>query len=117
MSRFKRHFFVCTTKRSPVVSSSCGQKQSDEIYVKLVEEMQERNLYGEVCVTAAGCLGACSHGPNIVVYPEGLWYHSVTLKDVGEIAEQHMQNGKPVERLIYQWYKRYNKEEVISDKN
>ncbi len=103
MSHFKKHFFVCTTTRPPMTKPSCGQGRSQDIYVKLVEEMEKRNLYGEVSVTATACMGPCSSGPSIVVYPEATWYKEVTVKDVEEIVESHMQNGKPVERLIYNW--------------
>jgi len=82
---------------------SCGQNQSQDIYMKLIDELESRNLYGDVTVTPTGCLGPCFDGPSIVVYPEGVWYAKVTPDDVAEIAENHMQNGKPVERLIYKW--------------
>ena len=103
MSRFKRHFFVCTTNRPPMAKPSCGQKQSQDLYMKMMEEMEKRNLFNDVSVTPTGCLGPCFDGPSIVVYPEGIWYAAVTPEDIEEIAENHMQNGKPVERLVYNW--------------
>jgi len=46
------------------------------------------------------CLGACSHGPSVVIYPEGVWYTVPTIKDAQEILEKHILNGKPVDRLF-----------------
>jgi (2Fe-2S) ferredoxin len=36
----------------------------------------------------------------VVVYPEGIWYGQVGVKDVEEIVDQHIVGGKPVERLL-----------------
>ena len=47
----------------------------------------------------AGCLDACSQGPAVVVYPEGVWYGHVKVEDVPEIVESHLVRGQPVERL------------------
>src|ERR1017187_4320867 len=56
-------------------------------------------LEDEVQVTACGSLGLCEHGPNLVVYPEGIWYSGVTPADVPEIVRSHFQEDTPVERL------------------
>jgi (2Fe-2S) ferredoxin len=61
------------------------------------------DLCGSVAVTACGCLGPCFDGPNIVVYPEGIWYAGVTLADVPELVASHMLAGRPVSRLVYEW--------------
>ena len=50
-------------------------------------------------VTKTGCMGRCSTGPTVVVYPDGVWYMKVQPEDVSEIIESHLKNGKPVERL------------------
>jgi len=34
-----------------------------------------------------------------VVYPEGVWYTYVDQSDIDEIIEEHLQNGRIVERL------------------
>jgi len=39
------------------------------------------------------------HGPNILVYPEGILYNNVTKADVTEIFDEHLLGGNPVERL------------------
>jgi len=47
----------------------------------------------------SGCLDQCEHGPNVVVYPEAVWYGRVMPEDVAEIIEWHIVSGAPVERL------------------
>jgi (2Fe-2S) ferredoxin len=39
-------------------------------------------------------------GPVMVIYPEGIWYRPATAEDVDEIFEQHVKQGKLVERLV-----------------
>ena len=52
-----------------------------------------------VRVNPSGCLDRCEEGPVIVVYPEEIWYTYVDKEDIDEIIEQHLINGKVVERL------------------
>ena len=54
----------------------------------------------DIGFTAAGCLGFCSAGPLMVVYPEGIWYRPTTPEDIDEIVESHFKQGKLVERLV-----------------
>ena len=41
----------------------------------------------------------CAEGPVIVVYPEGTWYTYVDERDIDEIIDEHLLNGRIVERL------------------
>jgi len=102
--RYQRHFFVCQTKRPPFGKPSCGAKGSDQVLNVLIEALgSHQALWGSVSVTACGCLGPCTEGPSIVVYPEGTWYVGVGPEDAKEIAEKHLVGGTPVERLFYKW--------------
>ncbi|HXI03855.1 MAG TPA: methyltransferase, partial [Candidatus Saccharimonadales bacterium] len=66
----------------------------------LRREIAARGLLDEVQLTTCGSLGLCERGPNMVVYPEGVWYSGVAPADVPEIVESHFRGGKPVERLV-----------------
>lgn len=59
-------------------------------------------LCGSVAVTSCGCLGPCFDGPNLVVYPDGIWYAGVTSADVPELVERHLVAGEVVQRLVYE---------------
>ena len=49
---------------------------------------------------AAGCLDRCEFGPNMVIYPEGVWYRYENTADIDEILETHVKNGGRVDRLM-----------------
>lgn len=99
----KRHVFVCNGK-------SCSQVGSAEVkaeFVRILEakglrqgkESKGRNPQGEVVLTDCGSVGFCSIGVAVLVYPEGVWYGQVTVDDVPEIVEEHLERGHIVERL------------------
>lgn len=54
---------------------------------------------GKVRVNQAGCLDRCEEGPCLVVYPDAVWYTYVDRSDIDEIIEEHVKNGRIVERL------------------
>ena len=62
-------------------------------------QMQTRDLFNRFQVTATGCLGPCTEGPTVLVYPEGIMYGGVTKEDVSAIFDEHLLQDKPVERL------------------
>lgn len=68
-------------------------------YAKQQVKMRGLAGPGKVRINQAGCLDRCAQGPVAVVYPEGIWYRYVDEEDVDEIIEQHLVNGKIVERL------------------
>lgn len=54
---------------------------------------------GKVRFQKAGCLERCGEGPVLVVYPEAVWYTYVDKTDIDEIIDEHLVNGRVVERL------------------
>ena len=50
-------------------------------------------------INRAGCLAQCADGPVMVVYPEAIWYTYIDASDVDEIIDEHLINGRVVERL------------------
>ncbi|MBP2650434.1 MAG: Sucraseferredoxin family protein [Firmicutes bacterium] len=100
MQKPKYHIFVCTSSRiGGLQKGFCHTKGSVELMAKFMEEIEERDLGGEVFVTNTGCFGICEKGPIVVVYPDNIWYGSVSPDDVEEIMENHIEGGTPVARL------------------
>jgi len=94
------HFFVCTNERPKGnVLPSCAPAGGRLVYDEFVREIAQRGLPEGLKVTWTACLTPCQVGPNVVVYPDGVWYAHVVPGDVREIIEAHL-NGRVVERLV-----------------
>lgn len=100
MAKPLKHVFVCVQSRPPGhPRPSCGQKNCAEVADEFFWHMQQRQLFDKIQVTTTGCLGPCSEGPSVLVYPEGVMYGHVSKSDVAEIFDEHLENNRPVERL------------------
>jgi (2Fe-2S) ferredoxin/trans-aconitate methyltransferase len=99
MTPFRYHVFCCD-QRKPEGAPSCPAHGSQAVIDALRREVASRKLSDAVAVTTCGSLGMCENGPNLVVYPEGVWYSHVTPADVPEIVSSHFEGGHPVERLM-----------------
>ena len=99
----RHHVFVCTGK-------SCSAVDSAEVKATFERELISRDLLfgkakkgknpnGRILVTECGSVGFCSIGAAVMVYPDGVWYAQVRAGDVAEIVEEHLVNGRVVERL------------------
>ena len=100
MPGFKHHIFVCTNQREPGSPRGCCNPDGNgELHKAFKEAVAARGLKATVRANKAGCLDQCEHGPNVVVYPEAVWYGGVKPEDVAEIVESHIVGGIPVQRL------------------
>lgn len=100
MNSPKYHIFVCASCRvNGTQKGFCYNKGSVGLIGRFMEEIEDRELSGEVMVTNTGCFGICDRGPVVVIYPEGTWYGNVTEDDVETIMEQHIEGGRIVKEL------------------
>jgi (2Fe-2S) ferredoxin len=99
----QHHVFVCTGK-------SCSAVESAEVKAAFERELLSREILfgkekkgknpkGSVVLTECGSVGFCAIGAAVMVYPDGIWYAQVRAGDVPEIVEEHLINGRVVERL------------------
>ena len=65
-------------------------------------ELEKRGLADQVDILATGCPGFCERGPLLTVKPQGIFYQRIQIKDVPEIVEETLVNGRVVDRLLYQ---------------
>ena len=101
MGRFQKHIFVCVNERpKDHPKGCCLHKGSADVREKFKEELQKLGLAPIIRANNAGCLDACEHGVTVVIYPEGVWYGGVTVNDVEVIIQNHILQGKVVDRLL-----------------
>jgi (2Fe-2S) ferredoxin len=99
----RHHVFVCR-------GQSCSAVGSAEVIAAFEHELLSRGIMfgkekkgknprGSVVLTECSSVGFCAIGAAVMVYPDGIWYAQVRAGDVPEIVEEHLINGRVVERL------------------
>jgi (2Fe-2S) ferredoxin len=78
-------------------NEDCKSRGSGELLDQLTDKLKNDN---DVDVKPYMCFGGCQAGPNIVLYPQKVWYSGVRREDVDEIAS-HAEGGTVVERLTH----------------
>lgn len=85
---FQKIVFVCTNRRDePCDRPSCGFRGGDALRDRLKAMVKERRLQSRIRVSQSGCQDRCADGPNIMVFPDNVWYSGVTEKDLEGILE------------------------------
>jgi len=101
MPPFTSHIFVCCNQRKPGHNRGCCDPDgSQELRDCFKSELKRQKLGPLVRANQAGCLDQCELGPTIVIYPQGIWYGGVKLKDVPRIIEETVINGRILEDLL-----------------
>lgn len=101
---FQRHVFVCTNVREPGHKRGCcAEKGAVALRDYMKKRCKELGVAGRAArVNNAGCLDRCELGPNLVIYPEGVWYTFANEADLDEIIRVHLIEGGRVARLMLQ---------------
>ncbi len=98
IGQYRRHVLLCTGP------NCCTPEEGMAAWEVLKAQIKEKDLgSGErACYrTKVGCLRICCHGPTMLVYPEGTWYHGMTAERIGRFVQEHLVEGRPVEEWIF----------------
>src|ERR1051325_1596988 len=76
-------------------NTDCMQRGSGGLFEQLKEKLKAST---DIEVKSYLCFGACQQGPNIVLYPQKVWYCGVKKDDVKDMANR-AGGGRVVERL------------------
>lgn len=91
---FKKILFVCINSRNEG-EICCSQRESEAIAVGLKAKIKELKLSRYIRVSKSGCQDVCAKGPNVMVFPDSIWYHDVAINDVEQIIKTVIQGIDP----------------------
>ena len=88
------HLMVCS-------GTGCHATGSISVIERLREDVVQKGLQDKVRVIETGCNGFCAMGPIMVVHPGDIFYQKLSADDASVIIDEHIINGKPVEKYFY----------------
>ncbi|KAI4453929.1 nadh-quinone oxidoreductase subunit f [Holotrichia oblita] len=78
----------------------CQSAKGDVVYETFIKKIKELGLKN-IKVNRSGCVGPCGLGPNVIIYPEEVFYCKVDQNGVDAILSEHIIKGNPVESYLY----------------
>ena len=88
----EKHILVCH-------GTGCTSSKSEDIINRFRKLLKEKNIEN-VKVIQTGCFGLCAKGPIVIIRPEDTFYAMVKVEDCEEIINEHLIEGKTVDRLL-----------------
>uniref|UniRef100_A0A832I715 NADH-quinone oxidoreductase subunit NuoF n=1 Tax=Pseudothermotoga hypogea TaxID=57487 RepID=A0A832I715_9THEM len=80
---------------------ACISSGETSVKETLQREIKKYGLDEVVRIVETGCMGACSLGPIMVIYPEGVFYQKLTPQAAVKIVQEHLLKGRIVQEHLY----------------
>ncbi len=90
----KHHILICG-------GTGCHSCKSEDLAKEFHKVIKEKGLDEDMKVVFTGCFGLCESGPNVVIYPEGVFYSHLTVADIDRIVEEHIIGGQICRDLLF----------------
>lgn len=97
---YRKHVFVCLNVRDEAHPRGCCSAKGGEDMRNYMKAKAKAMGLKDVRINIAGCLERCEVGPNMVIYPEGVWYRCTEFADIDEVLQKHLVEDQRVERLM-----------------
>ena len=91
MAEDKKYVFVC-------MNADCRVRGATEVMERLQQRMQGEEFAGYE-LRPYMCFGGCHEGPNVVMYPDKVWYGEVQEADADRIVDEHLRKGETITEL------------------
>lgn len=105
LKKIKHHLFLCCDQTKPKCCAKDISLKSWEYLKKRLKELKldQFTETNSSCIfrTKANCLRVCCEGPILLIYPEGIWYHSATPELIERIIQEHLLQGKIVTEYVF----------------
>ncbi len=101
--RVSHHLLLCATSNK---GACCENELGEATWSRLKKVLKQEDLEnpnrtkGLILRSKVDCLRICIGGPILLVWPEGIWYGSVTPERIEVIVHEHIIQGKPLEEWI-----------------
>jgi len=93
------------SEKRPVLTVSagtCGQARGSlKVIDALKKTLKKEKLEDRVKVRVTGCHGFCEVEPNIIIYPQHIFYQKVDKRQAKDIIGQTILNNKILDELLY----------------
>jgi NADH-quinone oxidoreductase subunit F len=85
-----------------ISSGTCSQARGSlEVIRAFRSTFEEHKLNDKIGLRITGCGGFCQTEPNVVIYPNGVFYQRLSSDDAEDVIFSTVLNGKIIDRLLY----------------